>query len=1237
MSVRIEHHAEPIPGYRLIERLGGGGFGEVWKAEAPGGLQKAIKFVYGDLEAIDEQDGARAEQELKALSRVKTVHHPYILSLERFDIIEGQLIIVMELADRTVWDRFRECRAQGLPGIPRPELIGYMQETAEALDLMNNQYQLQHLDIKPQNLFLMHNHVKVADFGLVKDLEGMMASVTGGVTPVYAAPETFDGWVSRFSDQYSLAIVYQELVSGQRPFTGTTVRQLVLQHLQGKPNLAALPKGEQEVTARALAKNPDERFPNCLDFVQALCAASSAALSQTPASPPTLPEAPWEVQPIAAGPVPSRDTSESCQVHTPENALAEQATARFSRSDAASPLPASAPKTPASGLPERPRQGQLLPALVIGLGELGLGVLKRLKQEIAEHFGTAEALPHVGMCLLDTDPSTLQMATREDGEQALRHREVLLARLRRPSYYLKSRDGEPPEIEEWLNPKLLYRMSRQQTTGGLRALGRLAFVDNYRAIARRLEAELRDCFLPEPLQEAAERTGLGIHTQVPRIYVVAGLGGGTGSGMFIDLAYVLRSLARQLGREQAEIVGVFLMPSGNAPAGTPAWANTYAALKELDHFATAETVFRTRYHVKEGRIKTKTFTETGAPFERCLLFSLPALGAEGKTGTAGSAEHALARSRCLGTVAFTLFSELTSPLSRAAEQARRHGLSSSGLIRRPDQQRSAKGSILFQTVGLHRIRWPRRPLLQLAGRALCRRLVQRWMSKDSRPLRDPVQQWVSEQWSQLGLSQDEVIRRFQDACQKTLQQAPEERIAKITAPLLAPLAHGNKPAAPDGALRLATVAEVMAQLEQFVGVPEECRSPVSASSESDHIAGVLENTLAEASEAVVSDYEQKLAEIIVRLIEEPEYRLAGADEAIRQCNTLAEEALQHHEQLAKELQQRTAVAYQRLQAELDKPVAPTHSTPMWRTPFKRRGASTTSQETGIVDLVKSYAKHRYQSLILQQVTALYVCLRGQFSDQLREVEFCRARLGELAEKFAEPREVPAKGARRSATDSGASHAGQNLFPNGCRSLVAAVQQLEESIGAEQTRELDRRVQTLIRTQFKALVDVCMSSTSVLRNLAPAMLREVQDFLEARLANVNVTELLLQHHDAAASEAGLLPPGLREELKAIYDKAAPEPAFSAPAVDLSLLAVPEGERAELLRDFAKQALPAVRWIDAPGAAEILIYRERSYWSLAELDQPGSFPQIAYRKMSLVPNYSLHTRSDIPAWQGMEATV
>ena len=144
-----------------------------------------------------------------------------------------------------------------------------MEEAAEVLDLMNNQHQLQHLDIKPQNLFLICNHVKVADFGLVKDLEGMRGTMTGGVTPVYAAPETFEDVITRYCDQYSLAIVYQELLTGVRPFGGTSAQQLLMQHLREPPNVTPLPGPDRMAVAKALAKKPEDRFPSCLHLVRA--------------------------------------------------------------------------------------------------------------------------------------------------------------------------------------------------------------------------------------------------------------------------------------------------------------------------------------------------------------------------------------------------------------------------------------------------------------------------------------------------------------------------------------------------------------------------------------------------------------------------------------------------------------------------------------------------------------------------------------------------------------------------------------------------------------------------------------------------------------------------------------------------------------------------------------------------------------------------------------------------------
>ena len=136
MSQDPDVNYEPLPGYRLIERLGSGGYGEVWRAEAPGGLMKAIKFVFG------KHDEKRASIELRALDHVRSVRHPFLLSLERIEVVDGRLLVVTELADESIKDRFEVCRREGLRGIPRDELIRYLRDTADALDFMGETHAL---------------------------------------------------------------------------------------------------------------------------------------------------------------------------------------------------------------------------------------------------------------------------------------------------------------------------------------------------------------------------------------------------------------------------------------------------------------------------------------------------------------------------------------------------------------------------------------------------------------------------------------------------------------------------------------------------------------------------------------------------------------------------------------------------------------------------------------------------------------------------------------------------------------------------------------------------------------------------------------------------------------------------------------------------------------------------------------------------------------------------------------
>ena len=293
MSWLREPDAEPIPGYRLIEPLGSGGFGEVWKCEAPGGILKAIKFVFGNLNGVDD-DAAKAEQEAKALERVKLIRHPFVLSMDLIKVVAGELLIVMELADKSLHDLFEEYKVLGRPGIPREMLLGCLADAADGLDHLIEKHSLQHLDVKPKNLFLIADRVKVADFGLVRGVEREGGSaMMGGITPVYAAPETFANKVSKHSDQYSLAVVYVELLSGQKPFNGRNIRQLAMQHMMEPPDLSGVPEHDRAAVRRALAKNPDDRFPSCTAFVKALLGGGSnpsTTIAVPVASPAPLPQ-----------------------------------------------------------------------------------------------------------------------------------------------------------------------------------------------------------------------------------------------------------------------------------------------------------------------------------------------------------------------------------------------------------------------------------------------------------------------------------------------------------------------------------------------------------------------------------------------------------------------------------------------------------------------------------------------------------------------------------------------------------------------------------------------------------------------------------------------------------------------------------------------------------------------------------------------------------------------------------
>jgi serine/threonine protein kinase len=276
----------PLGGYKFLERIGSGGFGEVWRAEAPGGIEVAIKVLF---RAVDHEEGQR---ELQSLELIKRLRHPFLLQTQAYAPMQDRLYIVMELAEGSLRDCLKKYRQAGQYGIPPGELISYIHDAAEALDFLHAK-QVLHRDVKPENILLVQGHAKLADFGLARLYQGSgVVSVTGSGTPAYMAPEMWASKASEHSDQYCLAVTYAEVRLDRRLFAGDMI-QLMTAHLTRTPDLQPLPEAEQQVLLRALAKEPQDRYPDCRSFVQEL----EAALDLSNRAPRPLPPATNESRP----------------------------------------------------------------------------------------------------------------------------------------------------------------------------------------------------------------------------------------------------------------------------------------------------------------------------------------------------------------------------------------------------------------------------------------------------------------------------------------------------------------------------------------------------------------------------------------------------------------------------------------------------------------------------------------------------------------------------------------------------------------------------------------------------------------------------------------------------------------------------------------------------------------------------------------------------------------------------
>lgn len=256
---------QQLANYRLTRPLGQGGFADVYLGEHVYlNTPAAIKILQLRL---TEDDKRSFLEEARTIARLK---HPAIVRILEYDVIDSIPFLVMEYAPHGT---LRQCYPKGTV-LPPSAIVPYVRQVAAALQYAHDQ-KLIHRDVKPENMLLGYkNSVLLSDFGLaviVQSSRDRLQTVAGTVT--YMAPEQLQGKPCPASDQYALAAVVYEWLSGERLFSGSFI-EVATQHVlvpapSLRSKLPALPPAIDQVLQKALAKSPEQRFASVLEFAAA--------------------------------------------------------------------------------------------------------------------------------------------------------------------------------------------------------------------------------------------------------------------------------------------------------------------------------------------------------------------------------------------------------------------------------------------------------------------------------------------------------------------------------------------------------------------------------------------------------------------------------------------------------------------------------------------------------------------------------------------------------------------------------------------------------------------------------------------------------------------------------------------------------------------------------------------------------------------------------------------------------
>jgi DNA-binding response OmpR family regulator len=268
-----------IPGYTLRLKIGESEKAVVYLASsARHGRDVALKVTRSA-----HEDSAGRQFLEREYSAILAIHSPLVVEIYDYGVHEGLEYLAMEYLPHG------DLKARIQRGVSEADALRYVGEIGQALQVVH-QAGLVHRDLKPPNVMLRASDtVALIDFGLARPLEGGTTNTQSGVllgSPYYMSPEQALGeQLDARSDFYSLGVIFYEMLTGQKPYTGASAMEVLQQHVSAPPPvLPATLQRYEPFLARLLAKSREERFANAAEVVAAAAALCAGAKPEAQSS-----------------------------------------------------------------------------------------------------------------------------------------------------------------------------------------------------------------------------------------------------------------------------------------------------------------------------------------------------------------------------------------------------------------------------------------------------------------------------------------------------------------------------------------------------------------------------------------------------------------------------------------------------------------------------------------------------------------------------------------------------------------------------------------------------------------------------------------------------------------------------------------------------------------------------------------------------------------------------------------